>query len=70
MKRQIIQNICIVFLIVLGVTAAQASAAVLTVGINGKGNYTSIQEAVNNAQNGDTIVVSPGKYVENVNVNK
>lgn len=70
MKRQIIQNIYIVFLIVLGATAAQANAAVLTVGINGKGNYTSIQEAVNNAQNGDTIVVSPGTYVENVNVSK
>jgi len=70
MKRQNIQNICIVFLIVLGTTAAQANAAVLNVGINGKGNYTSIQEAVNNAQNGDTIIVSPGTYVENVNVSK
>lgn len=70
MKRQVIRNICVVFLIVLGATAAQANAAVLTVGIDGKGNYTSIQEAVNNAQSGDTIVVSPGTYVENVNVNK
>lgn len=70
MKGKSIQNICIAFLLVLGATATQANATVLTVGINGEGNYTSIQEAVNNAQNGDTIVVSPGLYRENVNVNK
>ena len=70
MKRKSIQGICLVFLLVIGATATQVGATVLTVGINGRGNYTSIQEAVNNAQNGDTIVVSPGTYVENVNVNK
>lgn len=70
MKRKSIQNICIIFLLVLGATATQVSAAVLTVGVKGGENYTSIQEAVNNSQNGDTIVVSPGIYIENVNVNK
>jgi parallel beta-helix repeat protein len=71
MKGKSIQSICIVLLFVLGATATPVGAAVLTVGIiNGEGNYTSIQEAVNNAQNGDTIVVSPGIYMENVNVNK
>lgn len=70
MKGKSIQNICIVFLLVLGVTATQAGAAVFTVGSNGEGNYTSIQEAVNNSQDGDTILVSPGAYRENVNVNK
>lgn len=70
MKRKSIQNICIIFLLVLGATATQASAAVLTVGVKGGENYTSIQEAVNNSQNGDTIVVSPGIYIENVNVDK
>lgn len=70
MKGKSIQSICIVFLLVLGVTATQAGAAVFTVGNNGEGNYTSIQEAVNNSQDGDTILVSPGAYRENVNVNK
>jgi parallel beta-helix repeat protein len=70
MKGKSIQSICIVLLLVLGVTATQAGAAVFTVGNSGEGNYTSIQEAVNNAQNGDTILVSPGAYRENVNVNK
>jgi parallel beta-helix repeat protein len=70
MKGKSIQSICIVLLLVLGVTATQAGAAVFTVSNNGEGNYTSIQEAVNNTQNGDTILVSPGAYRENVNVNK
>ncbi len=70
MKGKSIQKICIIFLLVLGATATQASAAAFTVGINGGENYTSIQEAVNNSQNGDTIVVSPGIYIENVNVTK
>ncbi|MGB9940679.1 right-handed parallel beta-helix repeat-containing protein [Methanosarcina sp.] len=70
MKGKSIQSICMVLLLVLGATATQAGAAVFTVGGNGEGNYTSIQEAVNNAQNGDTILVSPGVYRENVNVNK
>ncbi|PAV14038.1 S-layer protein [Methanosarcina spelaei] len=70
MKRKSIQNTCIIFLLVLGATITQAEAAVFTVGINGGENYTFIQEAVNNAQNGDTIIVSPGIYIENVNVTK
>lgn len=70
MKGKSIQNICTIFLLVLGATITQAGAAVLTVGSNGGENYSSIQEAVNNAQNGDTISVSPGIYIENVNVNK
>ena len=70
MKGKSIQSICIVLLLVLGAAVTQAGAAVFTVGNSGEGNYTSIQEAVNNAQNGDTILVSPGAYRENVNVNK
>lgn len=70
MKGKSIQNICLIFLLVLGVTVTQAGAAVLTVGVNGGESYTFIQDAVNNAQNGDTIVVSPGIYIENVNVTK
>ncbi|AKB78389.1 hypothetical protein MSHOH_1906 [Methanosarcina horonobensis HB-1 = JCM 15518] len=58
------------FLLVLGIIATQASAAVITVGSTGGENYTSIQEAINNAQNGDTILVNPGVYKENVKVSK
>jgi parallel beta-helix repeat protein len=59
-----------ILLFVLGVTVTQAGAEVFTVDINGGGNYSTIQEAVNNAQNGDMILVNPGVYQENVAVNK
>jgi len=33
-------------------------------------DFTRIQEAVNAASSGDTIIVYPGTYIENINVNK
>jgi parallel beta-helix repeat protein len=70
MKRESVQNIFIILFLVLGMTVSQAGAAVITVDSNGGGNYTTIQEAVDNAQNGDTVLVFPGAYQENVKVNK
>jgi hypothetical protein len=59
MKMELVQFILIIFLFMLGAAVTQAEAAVITVNNKGVGNYTLIQEAVNNAQNGDTILVSP-----------
>jgi parallel beta-helix repeat protein len=42
------------------------SARTLTVDANGSANYGSIQEAIDDARHGDTIVVSPGTYRERV----
>jgi len=42
----------------------------LYVGGNGSGNYTSIQEAINNATWGDTVFVYSGTYYENVVIDK
>lgn len=39
---------------------------IIIVDPNGKGDYTSIRDAVNNAADGSTIIVMPGTYVENV----
>ncbi len=39
---------------------------ILYVGGSGPGNYTTIQEAINNATNGDTVFVYNNTYNENV----
>jgi len=38
--------------------------------INGKGNYSTIQKAIDNASNNDTIFVHSGTYYENIDINK
>lgn len=43
---------------------------VLYVGGSGKGNYTSIQDAINDAKDGYIIYVYPGYYNENIVINK
>ncbi len=70
MKGKSVQLILVIFLFMLGTAVTQAGAAVITVNSSGGGNYTSIQEAVNNARNGDTILVSPGVYRENIKINR
>lgn len=70
MKRKLDQSILIVFLFILWTAVTQAQAAVVTVNNSGDGNFTSIQEAVNNTHDGDTVLVSPGVYRENIIVNR
>ncbi len=43
---------------------------IIIVDCNGNGNYTTIQDAINNASNGDTIYVWSGIYYENIIINK
>lgn len=52
------------------VTAETTDGRILYVGGDGPGNYTKIQDAIDNASNGDTIKVYPGVYDENVVINK
>jgi parallel beta-helix repeat protein len=47
-----------------------AAATTFYVGGSGPGNYTTIQEAINNAVNGDTVYVCSGTYNENVYIDK
>jgi len=70
MKGKVVLNAFLIFLLILGLVIIPATAAVIPVDSNGEGNYSSIQEAVNNAQEGDTILVNPGVYQENVKVEK
>lgn len=46
--------------------ASALHAATIVVDDDGSGDYDTISEAVNNAQNGDVIIVLPGNYQEEV----
>ncbi len=47
-----------------------AAAGTLIVDINGGADFVSIQEAVSAAGDGDTVLVMPGTYLENLDVEK
>jgi len=47
-----------------------SSGNILYVGGNGTGNYSKIQDAINDSLDGDTVYVFNGTYYENVKVNK
>ena len=69
--KTLLASITLATLIVVLITTAPvlpASAADLTVGRGG--TYPTIHQAVSAANPGDTIIVAPGTYVENVLVNK
>ncbi len=59
----------LIAILIAFLAVAPCSAAVITVDASGSADYQSIQEAVNNAQDGDTIVVRPGTYTEEVGFN-
>jgi parallel beta-helix repeat protein len=63
-------KLLLVSVIALTLLSSAAMAVEITVNDSGNGNYTTIQDAVNAANNSDTIIVYPGTYNENVDVNK
>lgn len=62
-------TVLIFLLVVLNGTASAGSPGpTLYVDAMGSGNYTTIQDAVNNSMSGNTIIVYPGTYNESVDI--
>ncbi|RLI67227.1 hypothetical protein DRO91_10500, partial [Candidatus Heimdallarchaeota archaeon] len=51
-------------------SAKNTTAAEFIVDDDGPAHYTSIQEAIDAASDGDTIIVKPGVYTESITINK
>ena len=60
--------VCIIFAACISTAIPKATAAEIKVGAGGQ--YQTISEAVKSAQPGDTVLVGPGTYVENIVVDK
>ena len=60
----------LLILIVLLFSMPMAVAQTIIVDVAGNGDYTSIGDAVTNADTGDTIRVMPGVYQKNVKVDR
>ncbi len=77
MKKKLVAKSMIVGIVLLCIGASSVTAVniqpsqpmgrgILYVGGGGPGNYTSIQEAIDNSTSGDTIFVYAGTYAENI----
>lgn len=77
MKKKLVAKSMIVGIVLLCIGASSVTAfniqpsqpmgrGILYVGGGGPGNYTSIQEAIDNSTSGDTIFVYAGTYAENI----
>jgi len=65
------RTILIGLMIILAITFVNiVSAATIRVNMDGEGDYSSIQEAVNAAKEGDIVMVDPGTYKESVTIDK
>ena len=59
----------LIVILIVSILMVPCSAAVITVDQTGSGDYLTIQQAINESQDGDVIVVRPGTYTERVGFN-
>ncbi|WP_440945943.1 NosD domain-containing protein [Methanosarcina sp. T3] len=67
---QALKIVSVAFILAVVCTCSAVSAANLNVDPEAEGGYTTIQAAVDAANDGDTIFVSQGTYNENLKINK
>jgi len=59
----------IISIFLLGMTCTAAAGRTIYVDADGPADFNTIQAAINDAIDGDTIIVAEGKYFENINFN-
>ncbi|MBP6872580.1 MAG: DUF1565 domain-containing protein [Bacteroidales bacterium] len=64
--RYILKSSIVVFILITMIINEPVVAQIITVRQDGSGDFTSVQQAVDSASNGDTVLVWPGLYVENI----
>jgi len=75
-SKRMTQGLIITFVLVSALSffvladEPSAQGGTIYVAADGTGDYTTIQQAIDNASDGDTIIVEDGIYYENVAVNK
>jgi hypothetical protein len=67
-RKKMKKVIKIIFFTIL-MLYSSLNADTIIVDIDGTGDYTTIQEGIDNSQDGDIVLVYPGRYIENVNFN-
>jgi len=67
---QVLKIVAVAFILAVVCTCSAVSAANLKVNPEAEGGYTTIQAAVDAANDGDTIFVSQGTYNENLKINR
>ncbi|MDD2228276.1 MAG: hypothetical protein PHY48_02565, partial [Candidatus Cloacimonetes bacterium] len=56
----------VIMLTMLMLLTATVFAATLSVALDGSGQYSVIQDAIEAANSGDSVLVYPGRYIENI----
>jgi hypothetical protein len=59
----------LLLMVLISQISVQAQFSKIVVSADGSGDYLSVQEGIDNAADGDTVLIKPGIYVENVVIN-
>ncbi len=72
MNRSVCKSILklFVFLVCAGLSALPGAGVIFTVDDKGNADFSTIQEAINSSNNGDSILVNPGIYNENIKIDR